>query len=62
MHQWKAFWDHLKNELDYKNCKTFKELVEKIDEYIHYYNNEKYQWSRNKMTPLQYRNYLLITT
>lgn len=34
MHQWKAFWDHLKDELDYKNCKTFKELVEKIDEYI----------------------------
>ena len=25
-----------------------------------YYNNERYQWSKNKMAPVQYRNHLLI--
>lgn len=57
-----SFFGHLKDEVDYKNCKTFGELVEKIDEYMYYYNNERYQWSRNKMTPVQYRSHLLITS
>ena len=35
---------------------------EKIDEYMYYYNNERYQWSRNKMTPVQYRSHLLIAS
>ena len=54
--------NNLKDEVDYKNCKTFNELVEKIDEYMYYYNNERYQWSRNKMTPVQYRSHLLIAS
>ena len=45
-----------------KNSKAFDELVEKIDEYMYYYNNERYQWSRNKMTPVQYRSHLLIVS
>ena len=57
-----SFFGHLKDEVDYKNCKAFDELVEKIDEYMYYYNNERYQWSRNKMTPVQYRSYLLIAS
>lgn len=57
-----SFFGHLKDEVDYKNCKTFNELVEKIDEYMYYYNNERYQWSRNKMTPVQYRSHLLIAS
>ena len=48
-----SFFGHFKDELNYKNCKTFEELVEKIDEYMYYYNNERYQWIRNKMTPVQ---------
>ena len=53
--------EHLKDELDYKNCKTFKELVEKkIDEYMYYCNSERYQCCRNKMTPVQYRSHLFI--
>ena len=53
---------HLKDEVDYKNSKTFDEFVEKIDEYMYYYNNERYQRSRNKMTPVQYRSHLLIVS
>ncbi|MBQ2872118.1 IS3 family transposase, partial [bacterium] len=29
------------------------------DQYMYYYNNERYQWSRNKMAPVEYRNHLL---
>ncbi|MBT2743415.1 IS3 family transposase, partial [Bacillus sp. ISL-77] len=26
-----------------------------------YYNNYRYQWNLNKMTPIQYRNHLLAS-
>ncbi|WP_428868671.1 IS3 family transposase, partial [Clostridium sediminicola] len=26
-----------------------------------YYNNYRYQWNLNKMTPVQYRNHLLAS-
>lgn len=55
-----SFFGHLKDELDYKSCNTFKELRLKIDEYMRYYNYERKQWSRNKMTPVEYRNHLLV--
>jgi transposase InsO family protein len=55
-----SFFGHLKDELDYKNCKTFEELYLKIKDYMLYYNLERKQWSRNKMSPIQYRNHLLI--
>ena len=54
-----SFFGHFKDEVDYKNCKTFEELVEKIDEYIYYYNNKRYQWNKLKMAPVEYRNHLL---
>jgi putative transposase len=54
-----SFFGHLKDELDYKYCETYEELVAKIEKYIYYYNNERYQWSRNKMTPVEYRSHLL---
>ena len=30
-----------------------------LDEYLKYYNNERYQWDLKKMTPVQNRNHLL---
>ena len=57
-----SFFGHFKDELNYKDCKTFDELVEKIDKYMYYYNNERYQWHRNKMTPVQYRSHLLLAS
>ena len=54
-----SFFGHMKDELEYTHCKTFSELQEYCDEYIHYYNNDRLQWTRKKMTPVQYRNHLL---
>lgn len=56
-----SFFGHLKDEVDIKHCNTFDELHTLISDYIDYYNNDRYQWNLNKMTPIQYRNYLLNT-
>lgn len=54
-----SFFGHLKDEVDYRGCKTFSELESKIAEYMEYYNNGRYQWNLKKMTPVEYRNHLL---
>jgi len=57
-----SFFGHMKDEIDLKSCKTFKDLQLEIDRYIEYYNNYRYQWDLKKMSPVQYRNHLLQTT
>jgi putative transposase len=54
-----SFFGHLKDELDYGLCQSFDDLRFKIKEYMRYYNYERKQWTRNKMTPIEYRKYLL---
>ena len=56
-----SFFGHLKDDLDIKSCQTFDEVKTLIENYIYYYNNERYQWDLNKMTPAQYRCHLLNT-
>lgn len=51
----------LKDELDYKKCKTFEELSAMIDDYMYNYNYTRKQWSKNKMTPIEYKNFLLVS-
>ncbi len=54
-----SFFSHLKDNIDYKNCKTFEEIYQLIENYIDYYNNERAQWGKNKMTPIECRDHLL---
>jgi len=54
-----SFFGHLKDEIDYQSCQTFEELYSNINNYMVYYNHQRKQWSKNKMAPIQYRNYLL---
>lgn len=54
-----SFFGHMKDELDYRSCGTFEELCSKIEEYMTYYNYERKQWTRGKMTPVEYRYHLL---
>ncbi|WP_373994955.1 IS3 family transposase [Paenibacillus thiaminolyticus] len=37
------------------------ELRTRINEYIPFYDTERYQWTLKKMTPNEYRNHLLAT-
>ena len=54
-----SFFGHLKDDVDYKSCKTFEEVNLLITEYVKYYNQERRQWNLKKMTPVSYRNHLL---
>ena len=54
-----SFFGHMKDELDYKSCQSFEQLRLAINEYMRYYNHERKQWTKNKMTPVAYRNHLL---
>lgn len=54
-----SFFGHMKDELDFKECKSMHELRVMIDEYMSYYNNHRYQWNLKKLTPVMYRNQLL---
>ena len=54
-----SFFGHMKDEVDFKACETIEELRICIDEYIEYYNSERYQWTLKKMTPDEYRSHLL---
>jgi len=55
-----SFFGHFKDEVDFSMVKTLDELRAKIDHYMVYYNNYRYQWNLNKMAPVQYRNHLLV--
>jgi putative transposase len=54
-----SFFGHLKDDVDYRSAKSLTELKAKINHYMVYYNNYRYQWDLKKMTPIQYRNHLL---
>lgn len=55
-----SFFGHLKDEVSYKNCTSLKEVENAIDDYIDYYNNHRCQWNLKKLTPVKYRNQLLV--
>ena len=47
-----SFFGHLKDEVDYQSCKTLKELKSKINHYMVYYNNYRYQWNLKSEPPV----------
>nr|WP_276358471.1 IS3 family transposase [Cohnella sp. YIM B05605] len=55
-----SFWGMMKSEMYYLNkFDSYEDLEAAIKEYIDYYNNGRYQKRLNRMTPLEYRRYLL---
>lgn len=55
-----SFFGHFKDEVDFSMVKTLNELRAKINHYMVYYNNYRYQWNLKRMAPVQYRNHLLV--
>lgn len=53
-----SLFGHFKDECDYSNCSCLDEVRAKVDHYIDYYNNRRPQWNRNRMTPVEYEEYL----
>ena len=52
-----SFFGHMKDEIDLSKCKTFDEVKAIIDDWIDYYNNERYQWDLAKLSPREYYKY-----
>lgn len=53
-----SFFGHMKDEIDLSQCKEFEEVKEIIDEWMDYYNNERYQWNLAKLSPNEYYEYI----
>jgi transposase InsO family protein len=53
-----SFFGHMKDEIHLERCHSFSDLNLEIDDYMDYYNNDRYQWKIAKLSPNQYANYL----
>lgn len=52
-----SFFGHMKDEIDISTCNTFDELKLVINDYMDYYNKERYQWDLAKLSPDEYYTY-----
>ena len=55
-----SFFGRMKDLINVDICTTFDQVKAKVDDYIDYYNNDKYQWSLCKLSPNEF--YKFITT
>ena len=53
-----SFFGHMKDEIDVSNCTKYREVKAIIEDWIDYYNNERYQWELAKLSPNEYYNYI----
>ena len=56
-----SFFGHMKDELQpYVNTwDCFQDVKERIDDYITYYNNDRYQTTLGGMSPNEYYHYVV---
>jgi len=53
-----SFFGHMKDEIHLDRCSDFEEVKIEIDNYMDYYNNDRYQWGLAKLSPNEYAKYL----
>ena len=55
-----SFFGHMKDDIldEIALLSTFEEVKAKIDDWIDYYNNDRYQWELLKLSPTEYYKYL----
>lgn len=53
-----SFFGHMKDELNLTNCNNYEEVKKSIKNWIHYYNNERYQWKLAKLSPNEFYKYI----
>lgn len=54
-----SFFGHMKDEIAEEIAKlvTLAEVREKVDDWLDYYNNDRYQWDLLKLSPVEYYEY-----
>lgn len=53
-----SFFGHMKDEIDLSACDCFSAVKAVIDDWIDYYNNDRYQWQLAKLSPNEYYRYI----
>lgn len=55
-----SFFGHMKDELanEIPRWETFADVQRAVDDWMDYYNNERYQWSLAKLSPNEYYKYI----
>lgn len=54
-----SFFGHMKDEIGeyFKEIESFEELKQIVDDYMDYYNNERYQYNLAKLSPNEFLQY-----
>ena len=53
-----SFFGHMKDEIHVKGC-THGQICSIIDNWMDYYNNERYQWDLAKLSPNEYYDWII---
>lgn len=53
-----SFFGHMKDEIDISGCERFQQVRDIIDDWMDYYNNDRYQWQLAKLSPNEYYHYI----
>ncbi|MFP3154911.1 IS3 family transposase [Lachnospiraceae bacterium ZAX-1] len=53
-----SFYGHMKDEIDLSGCETYVQVKAVIDDWMDYYNRERYQWQLSKLSPDEYYQYI----
>lgn len=54
-----SFFGHMKDEIDISGCERFQQVKDIIDDWMDYYNNDRYQWQLAKLSPNEYYSYII---
>jgi transposase InsO family protein len=52
-----SFFGHMKQEIDISLCVTNEDVKKVVDDWIDYYNNDRYQWDLVKLSPREFYKY-----
>lgn len=53
-----SFFGHMKDEIEISECTKYREVKAIIDDWMDYYNSERYQWQMAKLSPDEYYGYI----
>lgn len=53
-----SFFGHMKDEIDISQCTNYEDVKVIIDDWIDYYNTERYQWNLARLSPNEYYQYI----
>ena len=56
-----SFFGHMKEEIDLSHCTTHDGIAAVIDDWIDYYNKDRYQWDLAKLSPREYYKYAITS-